>query len=185
MSTQSDTQSPRDTSPTPTAPLSLITSFEKWNKDTFYRYNEGYHDAWTKWINTREAYKTWVNGLPQRSRDSVKKRGMKWANAEFRSSQFWQHFQEGASSRGVPQIRCVWCSMTIQHPLKNGSAGMKDHYESKKCSLHRQAKSKDPKIVETLRKQGEKVSAEHRWNLHSNLRRVGGRCMQTTRPRNT
>src|SRR5689334_8491411 len=57
-------QSPRDSSPTPAAHR-LTSTFEKWNNDTFYRYKEEYNDAWMKWIDTRQEYKTWIEGLPR------------------------------------------------------------------------------------------------------------------------
>jgi hypothetical protein len=131
---------------------------EKWNNDTFYRYKAEYHEAWTVWINTRLEYRSWLSALPQDKRLTLREREMKWGNADVRSSQYWEHFPEGASSRGVPQLRCIYCSHIIQHPFKNGSSGMKDHYGSKKCSKVRREKGKDPKIMDVLRKQGEKVA---------------------------
>jgi hypothetical protein len=156
------TPSSRDPSPTPTGPTStavenLTSSFEKWNNDTFFRYKEEYNATWCKWIDTRPEFKSFVDALPRDKRTSVRNRGMNWGNMEYRSSPFWEHFQEGASSRGVPQIRCVWCMQIIQHPIKNGNSGMKDHYESKKCITQRRKKVQDPAIVDALRKQGEKV----------------------------
>jgi hypothetical protein len=150
-------QSSRDPSPTPAA-STLTSSFEKWNKDTFYRYKVEYDEAWTKWIDTRQEYKSWVNNLSRDMRNnSIRKREVKWGNTELRSSQYWIHFQEGASSRGVPLIRCVWCGHTIQHPLKNGNSGMQDHHKSRKCSQDRRRKVQNPRIADALRKQGEKV----------------------------
>jgi hypothetical protein len=82
---------------------------------------------------------------------------MKWGNSGVRSSTYWEHFQEGANARGVPHLRCIYCSKLLQHPTRNGSKGMKDHWESEKCRRVRLHKGKDPKIMEALRKQGERV----------------------------
>ena len=150
--------SSREPSPTPTTSASILTSsFEKWNNDAFYRYRAEYDKDWATWTNSRPEFKSWINSLPRDKRQSIGKRGMKWGNSNIRSSQYWEHFQERASNRGVPHIRCISCSHLIQHLIKNGNSGMKDHYESKKCRTERHKKSKDPKIMDALRKQGERV----------------------------
>ena len=64
---------------------------------------------------------------------------------------------EGATSDGVPTVRCIWCAKILQHPYVNGCSGMLDHIKSQKCSRRRNQCQKDPDLAEMLRNQGEKV----------------------------
>jgi hypothetical protein len=63
----------------------------------------------------------------------------------------------------------------VQHPFKNGNTGMKDHYESRKCTAVRRQKFKDPKIMQALQKQGEKVCIIVRILVRGNLNNLGCR----------
>jgi hypothetical protein len=152
-----DTPIPATDTPIPATGAVITSLFEKYNHGTFYRYKVAYDSEWAGWIAGMANFKIWVERLTRSQKDSVVKRGMNWGVTELRSSLYWEHYQEGASSRGVPGLRCIYCSVIIQHPYKNGSSGMKDHHNSQKCEHVRRKKGEDPTIMEALRRQGERV----------------------------